>query len=437
MPVTLALAGAGIRGTDYVRHAVRDGRARLVAVAEPRAERRARIAAEHGLAPDRVFTDWRELAASPRVADAAIVATQDAQHAGPAIAFAGLGYHLLLEKPMAPTEEESAAIAEAAERAGVMLAVCHVMRYSAYTRALKDVLDAGRIGEIISVQHLEPIGWWHFAHSYVRGNWRREDHSSPMLLAKCCHDIDWLAHIIGRPALRVSSFGGLTHFRPDKRPAGAADRCLDCAVEPDCPYSAPRTYLGFASDPRRGHWPLSALTADPSPAGVREALRDGPYGRCVYACDNDAVDQQVVAIEYDGGVTASFTATAFTPMARRMTRVFGSRGFIDGDGHRLTIEDFVTGTREVIDTDDGEKDPVAGGHGDADQALADAFVTALARRDPAPLLSDARTSLASHRLVWAAERARHTGTVVTVADQIPPRPAGGTGSAHHRPTERP
>jgi predicted dehydrogenase len=434
MPVTLALAGAGMRGTDYARRAVRDGRARIVAVAEPVKERRASVAAEHGLAPDRVFADWRDLVTLPRLADAAIVATQDGQHVEPAVALTGLGYHLLLEKPMAPTEAGSSAIAEAAERAGVMLAVCHVMRYSAYTRALKELLDTGRIGDVISVQHLEPIGWWHFAHSYVRGNWRREDRSSPMLLAKCCHDIDWLAHIIGRPALRVSSFGGLTHFRPENRPAGAADRCLDCVVEPDCPYSAPRTYLGFAGDPARRHWPLSALTFDPSPEGVREALRDGPYGRCVYACDNDAADQQVVTIEYDGGVTASFTATAFTPMGFRKTRVFGSRGSIDGDGVRLTIEDFVTGTREVVEAGEREEVSLAGDHGGADQALVDAFVAALAEDDPSLLLSDARTSLASHRLVWAAERARHTGTVVTVAEA---GTSGGFGSAHPRPTERP
>ncbi|WP_433176185.1 Gfo/Idh/MocA family protein [Actinoallomurus sp. CA-150999] len=416
MPVTLALVGAGMRGSDYGRRAVRDGRARVVAVAEPVAERREQAAAEHGLGPDQVFTDWRELAALPRQADGVIVATRDVEHVEPAVAFAERGYHLLLEKPMAPTEAGSAAIAEAAERAGVMLAVCHVMRYSAYTRALKGLIDAGRIGTVVSVQHLEPIGWWHFAHSYVRGNWRREDESSPMLLAKCCHDIDWLAHIIGRPARRVSSFGGLIHFRPENRPEGAADRCLDCAVEASCPYSASRTYLGFVGDPDREHWPLSALTFDPSPEGVREALRDGPYGRCVYSCDNDVADQQVVTIEYEGGVTASFTATAFTPMGFRKTRIFGSRGSIEGDGVRLTVEDFVAGTSEVIETDEGEEVSLAGDHGGADQALTDAFVAALAAGDPSPLLSDARTSLASHRLVWAAERARRTGTVVSLAD---------------------
>ncbi|HEY0543547.1 MAG TPA: Gfo/Idh/MocA family oxidoreductase [Actinoallomurus sp.] len=418
MPVTLALTGAGIRGRDYAHRAALEGHARLVAVAEPVESRRAAVAAEHGLPPDRVFADWRELAARPRLADAVIVATQDTQHLEPAVAFADRGYHLLLEKPMAPTEAGSEAIAEAAERAGVMLAVCHVMRYSAYTRALKDLLDRGRIGDVISVQHLEPIGWWHFAHSYVRGNWRSERLSSPMLLAKCCHDIDWLGHIIGRRARRVSSFGGLSHFRPENRPPGAADRCLDCAVEPDCPYSAPRIYLGFADDPDRRQWPLSALTADPSPDGVREALRHGPYGRCVYAGDNDAADQQVVTIEYEGGVTASLTATAFTPKGSRKTRVFGSRGSIEGDGHRLTIDDFVTGRRETVETGD-DAAVLDGDHGDADQALVDAFVAAVAAGDPARLLTDARASLESHRLVWAAERARRTGTVVTLTE---PRP---------------
>jgi predicted dehydrogenase len=410
MPVTLAVAGAGIRGQNYARRAAAGGRARLVAVAEPDEGRRGVFAAEHGLPSDRVFVDWRELAARPRLADAVVVATQDAQHVEPAVAFAGLGYHLLLEKPMAPTEAGSRRIAEAAERAGVMLAVCHVMRYSAYTRTLKALLESGRIGDVVNVQHLEPVGWWHFAHSFVRGNWRSERESSPMLLAKCCHDVDWLGHLIGRPARRVSSFGGLTHFRPENRPAGAAGRCLDCAAEPGCPYSAPRIYLGLVGD--RG-WPRTVLTADPSPEGVLEALRTGPYGRCVYTGDNDVADQQVVVIEYEGGVTASLTVTAFTPMSSRRTRVFGTRGAVEGDGHRLTLHDFVTGRHETVETGEDEA-ALDGGHGGADQALVEAFVEALATGDSAPLLTDARASLEGHRLVWAAERARRTGTVVTL-----------------------
>jgi predicted dehydrogenase len=315
-------------------------------------------------------------------------------------------------------KQEAAEVPHARHRLNLRYS-CRRARQSAYTSALKGLIDAGRIGALVSVQHLEPIGWWHFAHSYVRGNWRREDESSPMLLAKCCRDIDWLAYIIGRPARRVSSFGGLTYFRPENRPEGAADRCLDCAVEPSCPYSASRTYLGFVGDPARVHWPLSALTFDPSPEGIREALRHGPYGRCVYTCDNDVADQQVVTIEYDGGVTASLTATAFTPMGFRKTRIFGSHGSIEGDGVRLRVEDFASGSHEVIEVDEGEEVSLAGDHGGADQALADAFVAALATGDPSLLLSDARTSLAGHRLVWAAEQARRTGTVVALPDPAP------------------
>src|SRR4029453_3996453 len=173
----------------------------------------------------------------PRLADAVVIATQDADHVEPAVAFAGLGYHVLLEKPMATSEADCERIVAPAPHAGVMLAVCHVLRYTPYKKALRALLDSGRIGDVVTVEHLEPVGWWHHAHAFVRGNWRREDLSSSMLMAKSCHDIDWPAYVVGRPAVRVSSFGGLYHFGPEHRPSGAADRCLDCAVESDCPYS--------------------------------------------------------------------------------------------------------------------------------------------------------------------------------------------------------
>ncbi len=239
-PVTVAIVGAGSRGSTYAACFAQTGRARVVAVAEPRSFARDSLALRYDVPPEAVFDDWRALLAQPRLADVAVIATQDQHHADPAVALAGLGYHLLLEKPMATTEADAERIVTAAEDAGVMLAVCHVLRYTPYSRLLKSVVDSGRIGDVVSVEHLEPVGWWHQAHSYVRGNWRREDESTFMLMAKSCHDLDWLAHVIGRPAVRVSSFGGLYEFRAQRRPEGAADRCLDCAVEANCPYSAPR-----------------------------------------------------------------------------------------------------------------------------------------------------------------------------------------------------
>lgn len=410
--VTLAVAGAGLRGAGYARRAKATGGACVVAVAEPDPVRRARFAAEHGIPPERAFTHWRELAAVGRLADGIVIATQDADHAEPAVRFASLGYHILLEKPMATTEADCVRIVEAVERGGVMLAVGHVLRYTPYTRAIRDIIRSGRIGDPINVQHLEPVGWWHQAHSFVRGNWRSEAESGPMLLTKSCHDIDWIMYVLGDVPARVSSFGRLSHFRPEHRPAGASDRCVTCTVEPDCPYSATRLYLSCLGDPERERWPLGAVTDDTTTEGVLAALRDGPYGRCVYACDNDVVDHQVVNMEFPSGATASFTMTAFTPLAQRQTRVFGSRGYVEGDGHRLTVHDFVSGEVEVVHT--GAPDAAPTGHQDADDALADAFVAALATDNPTLLSSDARQSLAGHRVVWAAEEARRSGTVVDI-----------------------
>ncbi|MEV6424578.1 Gfo/Idh/MocA family oxidoreductase [Streptomyces sp. NPDC051662] len=416
--VTMVLVGAGLRGMTYARHALATGAGRVVAVAEPDPRRRARAAEEFGVPPERVYADWSEVVAAGKSADACVIATQDRSHTEPAVALADLGYHILLEKPMATSEDEAAAIADAARRNGILLAVCHVLRYTPYTRLLKRLLADGRIGGLVSVQHLEPVGWWHHAHSFVRGNWRRQDTSAPMLLTKSCHDIDWLVHLFGDTPRKIGSFGSLTHFRPEGAPAGATDRCLDCPLEPDCPYSAKRLYLGCLGDPEREFWPLSAVTDEHTEAGVLDALRDGPYGRCVYACDNDVVDHQVVTMEFESGATCSFTMSAFTPMEQRRTRLLGTHGFIDGDGSTLRLVDFRDGSEEIIDTRTsatGNPGPSSeDGHGGGDEALTDAFLSAVATGDASLLLSDAAESLATHRVVWAAERARVAGTVVEV-----------------------
>jgi predicted dehydrogenase len=412
--ITLAVVGAGLRGQQYAELAVASGLATVVAVADPSPARRAALADTYGLGPDALFDGWAELAARPRLADAAIVATQDRDHVRPSVALAEAGYHLLLEKPIAPTEEEAQTIIVAAERAGVQLAVCHVLRYTPLTRHIRALLDDGRLGELVSVQHLEPVGWWHFAHSYVRGNWRRADLATPLLLAKACHDVDWLQYIVGRPAVRVSSFGSLFHFRPEQAPPGAADRCVACPVEQSCAYSAARLYRSCLGDPDRERWPLGAITDDPTPEGVEAALRDGPYGRCVYACDNDAVDHQVVTIEYEGGVTASLTVSAFTPMADRKTRIMGTRGYLDSDGETIRVYDFRTATEEVIDVGAGTDASAARGHAGGDAGLVEAFLHSIAAADPSLIKTGPAESLTSHRLVWAAERARQEGVVVAL-----------------------
>lgn len=232
-----------------------------------------------------------------------------------------------------------------------------------------------------------------------------------MLLSKACHDIDWLSFILGRRARRVSSFGSLTHFTKDHQPPGAASRCVDCEVEAHCPYSAVRTYLSRVGEEDVQASFVSVLTLDRSDACVLRALREGPYGRCVYDCDNDVVDHQVVNIEYEGGVTASFTMTAFTPMSFRKTRVFGTRGSLEGDGVTIRKFDFLTAKETTYTTGDSEVSGARSGHLGADAALMDAFVGFLRSSDLGFIQTSARDSFETHKIVWAAEKARRGGTV--------------------------
>ena len=413
--ITIAVVGAGSRGTTYARAAAVTGvPTRVVAVAEPRVEYRQRLSDEFGVDASRQFNDWQEMASLPRLADAVIIATLDQEHTGPALAFADLGYHILLEKPMATTETECRQIVLAARRNGVLLAVCHVMRYTPSTRALKELLDSGQLGRVVSIRRLEPVGWWHFAHSYVRGNWRSEAESSPMLLAKACHDIDWIRYMTGRRCLRVSSFGSLTHFRAENKPDGAGERCIECSVEQSCAYSAVRFYTDRL-DQRNTGWPVDVLTAFPDRASVLDALRTGPYGRCVYTSDNDVVDHQVVNMEFEGGLTAAFGMTAFTRPRPRVDNIFCTNAEVSGDGRHLEIFDFLSERSSSIDASP-KAAGIDDGHGGGDVGLVEAFVQAIARDDPS-LVFEPEEALESYRILFAAERSRRSGKTVEIEDR--------------------
>jgi predicted dehydrogenase len=412
-PVTAIVVGAGGRGMTYAMFSQEHpDRLRIVSVAEPRQYNRQRMVDTYHLPAENVFNDWRELSQHPRLADAVFIATQDAMHAEPAIALAKLGYAILLEKPMAPNETDCRRIVQAVKKAGVLFAVCHVLRYTSYTKKLKALVDSGIIGEVVSIQHLEPVGYWHQAHSFVRGNWRNEKASSFMLLSKSCHDLDWIRHIIGERCISVSSFGALKHFRKSEKPAAAGDaaRCLHCDYESQCPYSAKKIYLGRLA---RGEisWPVDVVTPEPTVETLTAALENGPYGRCVYECDNDVVDNQVVNMLFTNEKTATFTMTAFNKADHRKTRLFGTRGELYGNGVDLEHFDFLTDQTRIISTEEIDGS-ILGGHGGGDYGLMDHFVAAVAENDPGRILSGADESLETHLMVFAAERARRTHQVV-------------------------
>ncbi len=423
-PITSALIGAGNRGADsYAPYALRHPeQVKFIAVAEPDPVRRTRFAETHGIPEERRYATWEDLVARGKIADTVLVCTPDRLHAAPALAALDLGYDVLLEKPMATTLEECVQLVQAADRSGRLLQVCHVLRYAPFFETVHDVIASGRLGDVITVEHRENVSYWHMAHSYVRGHWCNSRHSSPMILAKCCHDLDILYWNLG-PCKQLSSFGSLIHYRPEQAPTGAAERCTaGCAAAAECPWYAPRIYVDLT--PLRhnapgvdladdyGGWPRSVLCADTSPQALRHALETGPYGRCVYHCDNDVVDNQIVSMQMERGPSVGLFMHGHSHREGRTMRYDGTRATLRGiyffDEQRLEIHDHLSGRVEILEPDAG---PFGGtGHGGGDDGLMKAFVRAV--RDPGFVPTTARECLESHLMAFAAEQARLDASVV-------------------------
>lgn len=419
--VTLAVIGCGQRGNAYAIYALQNPEAcKIVAVAEPRPEPRRRFADRYKVDNTLTFNSWQDLHAASvetiktvgkRLADGVIIAVQDHLHVEVALAFAEQGYHILCEKPMATSLKDCIMIEEAIKKSGIIFGMGHVMRYSPYSQEISKIVRSGVLGKLINLVQVEPVGHYHFAHSYVRGNWAREKDSSFSLMTKSCHDIDIICHWFGavKPK-RVSSFGSLQHFRSSAKPieAGDIDRCLDCPIERECPYSAKKIYLDRVS---RGEtrWPVSVLVNDvPDIENITQALKTGPYGRCVYECDNDVCDNQVVNLEFENGETASFTMVAFTSaICDRQLRMHFTHGEIIGDMSTFTVTDF----RQNKKTTHRPKDE-GGGHGGGDTGLIRTFVEAVRVGDQKVLGTDVEEVLKSHLTVFAAETSRRDGKVV-------------------------
>jgi predicted dehydrogenase len=406
--IAVAIIGAGDRGTTFgnIVAGVPEW-AHVAAVAEPRREYREIFAARHRLPAGRVFDDWRRLAAADLRLDAVIVCTPDRDHVEPAVTFLDKGCHLLLEKPMATTLDDCRRIARAQEKAGAITSVCHSLRYHAGFAALREVVRSGRIGRLVSLDQLEQVAWWHQAHSFVRGKWAVEASSSFMLLAKSCHDIDYIAHVVPSDCRRVQSFGRLTWFTRENAPAESGERCVDCRIEKSCAYSAVRHYV----DTNRDDWPAEVVSPDHSREAHLRAITTGPYGRCVWKCDNDAVDHQVVAMEFEDGTTATFTMTAFTQGGGRKIRVHGTEGEVEFTEERMQVRTFAdTRIEDVV----FEKE--AGGHGGGDERVVVSFLGAVRERNPALVLTDVHESLRTHAIVFAAEQSRKQGRTVELEE---------------------
>ena len=418
--ITVAICGMGIRGAEaYASYQkIRPEEMQVVAVADPRPEQRELAVREFHVKPELCFASGEELLAQKRLADVLIIATQDTDHVRYALPALEKGYHLLVEKPISPKLEECIALREKAHECHRIVIVCHVLRYTQFYQKIFDLLNSGTIGKLETFHATENVAYWHFAHSFVRGNWRRSDLSSPVILAKSCHDMDIFRWLVGKPCLRVSSFGSLDWFRAENAPAGSAMRCLDCAAKENCPYDAEKIYIynkksGYRSGTR--FWPLTVLCPEPTEESLYEAMRTGPYGRCVYHCDNNVADHQVVNMEFADGVVGTFTMSAFTQDCYRTICLMGSMGEIEGNLEENAVYVRRFGQPEERIALDPVSDEFAG-HGGGDSRMME-YMCRLASNGWQDSLTSVDASVESHIMALAAEESRlHDGAAIDLAE---------------------
>ncbi|GGK20212.1 streptomycin biosynthesis protein StrI [Deinococcus malanensis] len=393
MTVRVAIIGCGNRGADvYASHLGHQG-VQITHLVEPRPGRLWEVAGRYGVAPEACFATWNSFFALGRVADAVVIATPDDAHVEPCLKALSLGYDVLLEKPVCLSPHELPLLLAAEAVSTGRVTVCHVLRATPFFQEIRAVLDSGALGQLVGIQHAENVAYWHYAHSYVRGNWRASPPAAPFVLAKSGHDLDLLRWFAGAPPRTVRSVGGLHHFTPANAPAGASDRCVTCPVHA-CPYDARGIYTTRSAD----RWPVTVLTA--GGISLEEALESGPYGQCVYLGLNNVADHQAVTVTFANGVVAQLTVSAFTHNNTRTLKLLGSHGELRGHMERgeLELHDFRTREPRIWNV------PVAGIHGGGDTALVAAWLAFLRGEQgvPTPL----HESLDSHRIAFMAEEQR-------------------------------
>lgn len=405
-PVKVILIGAGHRGNIYASYMLEyPEEMKIVAVADASLSRRKQAAEEYNIPDQYCFSDWSEIFKQPKFADAVIIATPDQLHTQPCLAALEAGYDVLLEKPIAPTEEECRQILQKAKETGKIVGVCHVLRYSPYFRELKQVIDAGLIGNIISVQHMEPIEHIHMSHSYVRGKWRNSKKATPIILAKSSHDTDIIRWLVNSPVHDVHCFGNLSWFTNRNAPKGSTERCTDgCAVEGTCPYSAIQIYY---RDRKRLYVFDPPAEEDDWGEHILEQLKTTDYGRCVYKMDNDQPDHLTVNMLFENGVTAAFSMEAYVSYEGRRTRIMGSAGDIMGDMETFVLTDFKTRKQTSWSL---KTNP----HGGGDHRLVKDWLQAVYQQDKNLLSSSIEVSVESHLMAFAAERSRQQRTIEDV-----------------------
>lgn len=418
-PITVVIVGAGHRSLLYASYAEKHpGELQVTGVVEPDPVRRELTAKQFGLDDNCCFETVEQLVNAPKIADAAINGTMDDLHVATTIPLLQAGYDVLLEKPIATSEENMLKLYQTAKEYGRTVMICHVLRYAPFYKAIREAVLSGEIGEVVNIQTAEHVSYHHMAVSFIRGKWNStEKCKSSMLMAKCCHDLDIITWMAASQPKKVSSFGGLMQFKPENAPQGAGKRCLvDCQIEENCSYSARKHYI---EQGRWGFyvWDNSHLGMEQSMDHKLESLRsDNPYGRCVWHCDNDVVDHQSVIVEFDNGSTATHNMVGATSRPCRTIHIIGTKGEITGileDGSFVIRHpdprkghEYSEKKVEVHVTDDS--------HGGGDLLLVADFVSVLRGEEPSISSTSLEKSIYGHQIGFAAERSRLEGRTMGI-----------------------
>ena len=350
--LTVSIIGVGSRGAEtYGRYFIeRPDLFKITSLCEIKPDRLAKYQKEFNVDESQCFIDEKDFFKEKR-ADCVVISTLDPDHVRHALMAINVGYDILLEKPITCDEKELLELERVANEKGTKILVCHVLRYTAAMEKLKELLNDKAIGTLISIDHLENVAYWHQAHSFVRGNWRIKEETAPMILAKCCHDLDLLQWFASSECESVTSFGDLYYFNEKHAPKEASKRCMDCPLVKTCPYSAYRIYIEkWKQDGSPANcWPYNVLSDESLTEEVLlKAIQEGPYGRCVFYCDNNVVDSQSVNILFKNGVTANLKMTGFNKYSGRYIHFFGTEGEIILNEHAGTITLYRFGQEDQV-----------------------------------------------------------------------------------------
>lgn len=409
----VGVIGAGHRGRNAYARLLRSYEdVEIVSFVDTDIKRLESCKEEFGVDKEFIFNnsdDFFEKMDESRFIDTLIIATPDRDHYDVCMKALDYNLNILLEKPISPIPEEVAQIANKAKDTGKVFMICHVLRYSPFFVKIKEILNSGAIGRIMSINHNENIGYYHYAHSFVRGNWANEDISSPLILQKSCHDMDILLYLTEANPIKITSFGKLSYFKEENQPEDASDICLDCKYQNTCLYSVKDFYTKNPGSQWR-HMVDVTMTD----TGLEYALKEGPYGRCVYKCDNNVCDHQAVAIEFDKDIEAVFNLTAFSNNVHRDLKIQGTEGELIADDHTMKISvrrfgEYKSTVYNVITN--------SSGHGGADFGIINAFVKAI-RGDGNEVKTGANESVMSHMMCFASELSRKEGREVRIKDYI-------------------